>query len=97
MVALYWLENRLLTYWFMSDVFPTLTVSDFSLCSCRSLLWASSTGGNDRHCHVQGPVSTPTTSLHPLMRSRRAGYLHSRYDTDSLRDNTYPESPRMIT
>lgn len=23
-VALYWLENRLLTYWFMSDVLPTL-------------------------------------------------------------------------
>lgn len=27
MVALYWFENRLLTYWFMSDVFPTLIVS----------------------------------------------------------------------
>ena len=24
MVALYWFENFLLTYWFMSDVFPTL-------------------------------------------------------------------------
>lgn len=23
-VALYWLLNRLLTYWFMRDVFPTL-------------------------------------------------------------------------
>ena len=23
MVALYWLENFLLTYWFISDVFPT--------------------------------------------------------------------------
>ena len=23
-MALYWLLNRLLTYWFMSDVFPTL-------------------------------------------------------------------------
>jgi hypothetical protein len=27
MVALYWFENRLLTYWFMRDVFPTLFVS----------------------------------------------------------------------
>lgn len=24
MVALYWFEKRLLTYWFMSEVFPTL-------------------------------------------------------------------------
>ena len=24
MVALYWLLNRLFTYWFMSEVFPTL-------------------------------------------------------------------------
>jgi hypothetical protein len=24
MVALYWLLNRLFTYWFMSDVLPTL-------------------------------------------------------------------------
>jgi len=30
-VALYWLENRLLTYWFMSDVFPTLDVSNVFL------------------------------------------------------------------
>jgi hypothetical protein len=26
MVALYWLLNRLLTYWFIRDVFPTLQV-----------------------------------------------------------------------
>jgi hypothetical protein len=24
MVALYWFEKRLLTYWFIRDVFPTL-------------------------------------------------------------------------
>lgn len=28
MVALYWLLNRLLTYWFINDVFPTLATSD---------------------------------------------------------------------
>jgi hypothetical protein len=27
MVALYWLENFLLTYWFMREVFPTLRPS----------------------------------------------------------------------
>jgi len=27
MVALYWVLNRLFTYWFMSDVFPTLKVN----------------------------------------------------------------------
>jgi len=29
MVALYWFENRLLTYWFIRDVFPTLIVSAY--------------------------------------------------------------------
>ena len=36
-VALYWLLNRLLTYWFMSDVFPTLNKSEFVYWSMLNL------------------------------------------------------------
>lgn len=31
-VALYWLLNLLLTYWFIRDVFPTLESSNMTLC-----------------------------------------------------------------
>lgn len=34
MVALYWFEKRLLTYWFIREVLPTLGIS---LRSCRTV------------------------------------------------------------
>lgn len=56
-VALYWFENRLLTYWFMSEVLPTLYVlSDRTACTLGGPAYPESPRMITCVCQ-QGPIA----------------------------------------